>query len=783
MKCLKLLGAILPVSFALAASASAQGMVTGRVSDARTNGPLSGVTVADSRGVATVTTDSAGQFSLACKGAMTLNFSKYGYAPQSVSIESCSAEVVMQLVPTPPSLSAVNVTGTPATVNLRQPRATTTLTPQELDRGTGLFLQDAINLTPGIRMEKRTMGGGQRIIIRGYSNDRDAGNFTGTGYKAYLNGIPLTDAEGKTMLDDIDFANLGRVDVIRGPASTIYGGGIGGVVNLYTAGPDMMGTSVAQNTTVGSDGLLRSDTKLQHASERATTVLDYGHQTYDSYRVHSASKKDFGTFLGEFKPTDQESISTYLSYSNSRDLRAGELDSATFARKQNTGESKYIKNNARSFVEGFRGGVTHNYQFDSHIQNASTVFFSNNNDEDVYAAGLNYTSNQNFGARTVFNTDFTAGTLPLRGMSGGELTKSNVSAQGYGMTNSVLGPLRSDIETHSMQYSIFSQWDLLLPEQFTLTAGASANFIEYQIVDRFANTGNPTHLDGSGRKTFDPVITPRIALNKMFGDNFSIYVDVSQGYSPPTSSDAIISYTGEPNTGLKPERATQYEIGTKGNLQNGRLMYQVSLFDMRITNKLSSQGVFDTDNTVLYSYTVNAGDQRDRGVEVAASYALVQDQTQILSLLRPFATYTYSDFTYRNFKSNNNNAVTTVDYSGKNVVGVAPHVFNVGADAELRSGFYGNVTYHHTDQEPISYDNAHKAVAFSLLDAKIGYRHDIANRFKLDAFFGGQNLTNSLYFTQVFLNHKFDSPTPPNMYLPGPYSAKFFGGLKLSYQL
>lgn len=237
MKSLKLLALAVPASLALAATAAAQSRVTGRVSDAITSAPLSGVTVADSRGAAAVTTDGAGQFSLPCQGAMTLDFSRNGYTSQSVSIASCSAEVVMRLVPAPPSLSTVNVSGTPPTVKLREPRATTTLTPEQLNRGTGLFLQDAINLTPGVRMEKRTMAGGQRIIIRGFSDDRDAGNFIGTGYKAYLNGIPLTDAQGQTMLDDIDFANLGRVDVIRGPASTIYGGGIGGVLNLYTAAP------------------------------------------------------------------------------------------------------------------------------------------------------------------------------------------------------------------------------------------------------------------------------------------------------------------------------------------------------------------------------------------------------------------------------------------------------------------------------------------------------------------------------------------------------------------
>jgi len=113
------------------------------------------------------------------------------------------------------------------------------------------------------------------------------------------------------------------------------------------------------------------------------------------------------------------------------------------------------------------------------------------------------------------------------------------------------------------------------------------------------------------------------------------------------------------------------------------------------------------------------------------------------------------------------------------VVGTARNVFNLGVDARLRSGIYGNVTYHDTDGMPISYDNAHWAPGFSLLNAKIGYAHEFAGRFTLDAFFGGENLTNSRYYTQVFLNHKFDTPNP-HMYLNGPYTSKFFGGLKVS---
>ncbi|HEY9449696.1 MAG TPA: TonB-dependent receptor [Gemmatimonadaceae bacterium] len=773
---------ILTAAFMLGANGAAPAQITGTVFDTHTSARLANVTVADSSSGATAHTNQDGQFSLPCTGATTLVLRKAGYQLAHRAVASCAEDLKVGLVPGAQSLSAVNVVGASERPAVEQPVAITTLSPRQLQRSTGLFLQDAINLTPGIYMQRRTMSGGQTIRIRGYSNGGDAGNFIGTGYKAYLNGIPVTDAEGQTILDDIDFANIGRVDVIRGPATSIYGAGIGGVVNFYTARPDQLGTAVSQGITSGSDGLLRSDTRLSRVTDGATVVLGYGHQGYDSYRIHSASKKDYGSFLGDFRPSERQTVSTFLSYAHSRDLRAGELDSASFAQELNAGEQRYIDNNARSDIESFRAGVTHSYRLNDHVENVATAYYGGNVLEDVYAAGINSKSNQTFGARLAFNTTFANPALPLRGTTGVDFEKTNVFAQGYGLNNSALGAMRSDIETHNMQYSIFTQWDASLPSAFTLTAGASANFIEYAIVDRMANTANPDHLDGSGRKTFDPVITPTVALRKMFGPHVSAYANVSRGYTPPTSSDAVISYTGEPNDGLEPERATQYEVGSKGSFLGERLSYQVALFDMRVSDKLTPQGVFDTDGTVLYSYTVNAGDQKDRGVEVSAGYALIDNPAQLVSHVRPFASYTYSDFTYSDFRSNNNNDASTVDYSGNDVVGVARNVINFGVDAELRSGVYMNATYHRTDGMPISYDNAHRAPGFSLINAKVGFAHEVGGRFTLDAFAGGENLGNSRYYTQVFLNHKFDSPTPPHMYLPGPYKATYYGGLKVSFR-
>ncbi len=764
------------------AMAQVRSQLRGRVFDGYTDAPLADVAVTYSSSDQAVRTDRNGRFETGCSVQATLEFRKAGYQPAQRVVTDCAEPLLVGLIPGAQVLGAVRTVATTREgANIESPQSNTVLSLHELQRGTGLFLQDAINLTPGIRMERRTMSGGQTFTIRGYRNDGDAGNFTGTGFKAYLNGIPLTNAEGLTTLDDVDFATLGRVDVIRGPASTTYGGGIGGVVNFYTARPGRIGTTVVQEATTGSNGLLRSDTRLEHVSSGATTMLDYGHQGYDSYRIHSDSKKDFGTFFGEFRPSGRRTITTFVSYANSRDLRAGELDSAQFAQKLNTGEQRYIDNNAHLDVESFRMGASHAYQLSDRFATTAAAYFSGNTLEDVYAAGLNSRSNQNFGARLVLDTDLTGASGPLHGTSGLEFQKSNVAAEGYGLSKQVLGALRSDLETSTMQYSLFTQWDVALPADFTLTAGASANFLEYDIIDRMATTANPTHLDGSGRRTFDPVITPRIALRRMFGSDASVYANISQGYQPPTAGDAVIPFTGEPNGDLSPERATQYEIGSKGSLLGRRLSYQLALFELRVTDKLSSQAVFDTDGSRLYSYTVNAGDQNNRGLEVAASYALIDSPVGVVSLLRPFASYTYSDFTYSNFRSDNNNDAKTVDYSGRKVVGVAPNVFNAGIDAALSSGLHMNATYHHTDRMPISYDNAHEAVGYSLLDAKVGFAHDLAKRFMLDVFVGGSNLTNSLYFTQVFLNHKFDTPNP-HMYLPGPYTAKYYGGLKVSYR-
>ncbi len=248
----------------------------------------------------------------------------------------------------------------------------------------------------------------------------------------------------------------------------------------------------------------------------------------------------------------------------------------------------------------------------------------------------------------------------------------------------------------------------------------------------------------------------------------------------------VISAIGAVNNDLKPERATLYEIGSKGNLLDGRLSYEIALFDMLVQDKFTPRTVPD-GNGNLYTFTTNAGNQTNLGLEVATKYAVIKDRTSTVSLLQPFVSYTLSQFKYDNFKSDNNNDARTVNYDGKKVVGVPANILNLGLDVALQWGIYLNGTYQYVDSMPLTYDNAHSAKSYSLLSAKVGYRRDLDQHFHLDVFAGGNNLLGSLYYTMVFLNASYvdprGGPIDPNVYLPGPYKATFYGGANLSYSL
>lgn len=754
-----------------------QDSLRGIIIDNYTQTPINEAIV--SNGTKSIITNEDGRFAFACTEKTNLIVTQENYVTWKAMGIACTEEVVIRMNSTALNLSTFEVKGEKMVnqTDASTAQSVNVLSEKDLNRTTGLFLEEAVNLQTGVRMEKRTMSGGQRFTIRGYGNNT---NFNGMGYKAYLNGIPLTDANGTTILDDIDFSTLGKVEIIKGPASSLYGTGIGGVVNMYTAKPKQFGTSVEENVIAGSYGLMRSTTSLKSNTASSNVALNYGVQNYDGYRVHSASQKRYLSFIGDFNLSEKQSFSTYFAYNNSYEELAGQLDSAKFFNRENVGEDKYLNNDGHVEVESYRAGLTHNYTFNKYLSNQTTAFLSSSTLNQAYAVGFSDNISQNVGGRSVFTLFFPLGKkFELTGNLGAEVQQSKGNYKSFGLTNAVLGDLRANNDITAFQGNYFMEWNLAMPHRFRLSAGVSANQINYTVLDRMATSGNTNHLDGSGTHQFNTVVTPRIALEKELGKNQIVFVNVAQGYSPPTTSDFVIAYTGEINKDLKPEMATQFEVGTRGSALKNKLSWQVALFDINIKDKITSKAVVDTSGTVLYSYGVNAGDQRNLGAEIALSYVIIKDEKKTFSLLRPFANFTYNAFTYSDFKSDANDNTQTRDYTGNTVIGVPPMVFNAGIDAETKFGVYANVNFQFVDEMYVTFDNVHSAPAYTLLNAKVGYHKDFGKHLKVDAFVGGNNLTNSLYYNMVFVN--WEKGPKPSIYAPGAYEALFYGGLKLNY--
>ena len=679
-----------------------------------------------------------------------------------------------------PEIDPAAAAGFSATVEaeksvLHDPQAIEVLTRDDLQRSDGLFLEDSLNLVAGVRMESRTVSGGQRITIRGYGN---GSNFNGTGYKAYLNGIPLTDAEGTTVLDDVDISTLGQVEVIKGPTSSLYGQGIGGVIRLSTLRP-AQGTRASQELLGGSYGLLRSNTRVEHGSGSGSVLLNYGHQASDGYRTQSRSDKDYVLFSADYRPSSRQTLTTYAAYNHSYEQLAGQLTEDQFLNKENFAEPPYVANNGHVAIDSARLGISHKYEFARWLANTTSAYASGYQLNQPFAVGLSENLAVNAGGRTEFALKFGGPALGFTAVAGSEIQQTNAFKKSYGLTSNVLGALRGDLQVKALQSNTFAQATVTLPLQLSVTAGASLSFVRYAIQDRLANSANPKHADQSGVKTFDPVVTPRVAVAKAFGPDLSVYAQLSQGYSVPASGSVVIAQIGAVNKDLKPERGTLLEVGSKGDLLSGRLSYEAALFSLAVTDKLTPQAITGPTGTVLYTQTVNAGQQTDRGLELSASYAVLKDDQGPLPLLRVFGSYTWSHFRYDGFKSDNNNNDRTIDYSGNKVAGVPDHVFSAGLDAVSAPGVYLNATFLYTGAVPLTFDNAHSAKSQALLEGKIGYRRELPAKFLLDASAGAKNLTGSTYYTMVFLNANY-SGAAPNVYLPGPGSPAFFAGVSLA---
>lgn len=670
----------------------------------------------------------------------------------------------------------------------RHAQSVETLSEEDLNRNNPAMIDQTLSTMAGVQVDKRTNFGGQRVVVRGYGNDQKFNNW---GTKFYLNGVPLTNADGVTFLEDIDFSLINNIEVIKGPASTMYGGGVGGTVRFYMRPTAESGTSVTEKLTMGSYSYFQNQTKVEAVTDNSSVMFNYGHLQSDGYRPRGTSLKNNYAFLGNFKINDKQSIQVYASHNYSNEGVSGQISYPDYYAGIDQGNFAYAKKDARNIFRTTRASVAHNWRILKNFSYNTSIFFAHSDYRRVAAGAFETSQNPNYGFRSVFNLTNSLGANFQNSLDFGAeytISRSLISNYRFTGTNDAIPLQVSDISKASYfkydnsQTSIFAVDRLTYnPWKTSILVGISGNTLQYSREDLLSLPGLVPNYgkDLSLSKKFPTVFTPHIALQKTY-KNQIFNLSYSEGYNAPTATTAAISGMSSHvvNDQLLPERAKMWDFSIHGLLMKTRLDYQISVFNINVFDKLSQ---LKQGSITLWQ---NTGNQRNTGLEAGLGY-LFNPRNGFLKKIEPYFNISYYDFRYRDFYSADKNT----NYIHQKVVGVPRAKFSFGLDFETKSGIYLCNTYNYLGDVYTDFANTNLVKGFTLLNSKIGYKKSIG-KWNIDAFLAGNNLTSQINYTFLFLGNNINDDDAGSQYFgiattdvnPGPSKAYFFYGLNVKYK-
>lgn len=682
----------------------------------------------------------------------------------------------------------------------RHAQSTETLSEYELNRNNPNFIEQSLSTIAGVQVEKRTIFGGQRIVVRGYGNDQKFNNW---GIKMYWNNIPLTNADGITILDDVNFGFINNIEVIKGPAGTLYGGGSGGAVRLYSRPATQKGTSISQEFMTGSFGLFQTSTSVTDVGNKHSITANYGHIGTDGYRPHGKSIKNFLNINGEVKLNEKQRLTLLASHGNSLEQVSGQISFEDYYNGVDNGNQAYIRRGAKTKFVTTRVGLGHIWDITKNLSNNTTIFYTGTTSDRIAAGAYETYSAPNYGLRSVFNYSKDWEDFKSQTEFGIELQQSRSLITNYRFKSVSINeePILRPLYDGSYFKNVNNQSNYFAVEKLTykpwglmFLAGVSINEIGYTRNDMLSLPGlfviggvDRYNKNLSFEKKFKAVATPHFALQKTW-QNQIFNLSYSEGYNAPTSATSFITGLNQTNNNLIPEKAKMWDFSIQGLLANTAIDYQFSLFSINVKDKLTQlRGVIPNAELTPYSYWANTGDQENKGLEMSVGYVYTP-KSSFVSKIQPFVSYTYNDFKYSDFKTYLASA-PNADYSNNTVVGVPKTKISLGLDFDTKIGLYWQNTYSYMGSVYSDFANENKVKSFGLLNSKIGYKHSF-NKFDVDLFVMGNNLTNQINYTFLFYGNSINDSDNDNQYNgnsftdvnPGPNKAYFFTGFNVKYK-
>ena len=597
---------------------------------------------------------------------------------------------------------------------------------ESMNRIPGVYITSPYNASRDLRMSIRGFGSRSAFGIRGL--------------KVYIDGIPATAPDGQTALDDLDLASVERIEVIRGPASALYGSSAGGVVNIFT----QSGTEipfVEAGVSLGSYDFERYQFKTGGQAGALNYFVNGSYLDYDGYRDNAEAEK--GNINGKFGYTfsDGSVGQLIVRYADAPwEQDPGGINAAQVARDPGSARDQNILQDAGEEVQDTKVAWSWQKSLDVHEFSLRNYY----NWRDFYAqlpiGNRGITTFERFfygGGAQYSNTSalFGRNSRATLGVDAAHMTDDR---QRYANNGGQQGALQFDEDENADTVGIYLQEEFALNEHLDLQAGLRYDYVRLGIDDKFLANG-----DQSDTLKFNEVTWMTGVMWHLF-PFLNPYVNYATAFETPTFTEFAQDFGNGGTEGfanVAAQRSRGFEAGFKGVFMD-RMRYDFAYYNMTVEDE-----VVEANFNGAQAFFENADTDRE-GIEVSLDADVVEGLDLAVS-------YTYTDLKFDRF-------VTNPGAEGNYLPGVPRHFGYIELDYQHSSGAFVKWDWAYFGSVFANNANSTKVDNYDVSNLILGYDYRV-DKITFSPTVGINNLFNEGYNADVLTNNfggRFYDPAP-----------------------
>lgn len=625
-------------------------------------------------------------------------------------------------------------------------------------------IASSLNKIPGVYMQQGALNT-SRITIRGIGA---RSQFSTNRVKAYFEEIPLTDAEGETVIDDIDVETIDKVEIIKGPNDVSYGSGLGGVISLYGKGLSKDFSFAKSESVFGSYKLLKQSVSVAHGFKNASVYANFSNVESEGFRENSEYDRKSLNLHSNYRLGEASQLTFIGIFTRLKAFIPSSINEIDFAENPEIAAPNWAAAKGFESFDKLILGLGFSHRLLENLEFKSSVFYNYRDTYEPRPFDILDENKNGFGFRAKLNWEIYLFSFPIEMSLGSELLFENYTFslienlyQSNPGQGSIPGNLFAKANQKRKYRNVFLQAATQLSENLTVEKGISFNATGYSLNDVFNTESNRT--DSS--YNFENVWSPRLGVSYKIAPGKNIYASVSKGFSIPSVAETLTP-EGEINTTLKAETGINYELGLKMNWFSNALYTEVVFFALQIDNLLVARRVAE-DQYV----GINAGESSHRGMEVLINYRWFLNKGWSI---QPFFSAAFNDFEFKDFVDFDN------DYSGNKITGVPNYQWAVGIQIDSGSGFSFYSVTGNTGKVPLDDANSIYADSYSVTDIKLSYQISVSKKIQSAFFAGINNLFDEKYASSVLPNAVGFGNALPRYFYPG-NPRSFFAGMLIKF--